>query len=341
MPRLGPGMSRIAGRCGAVRHEWGTRAERYPGVTGNGAAGPRMLSGRCAVQFGRPYLAPEVAVNLLDGGGGLRRSVPPWVAAPLIAAHPAPVYGHTRGPDARARRPDRRLQPAEGRCFRMVQSVQLQATHCRQKPWKSVLAGPYGAQLVRRGVPAACAKAGEGCRRVSQRPARASSPCPVRIHFESRPPICSSSGRDEASRHGRTRRRRVSMGSGVASLTSRLRRVKSRSRRQRVVPGCLPGPPIGRRGAAGDRRHWGRRAPPRPERPAVGRQVAQPTRRLDGPGAHLERLGPLEQLVHLAAGGSHSDARELVFLPRRWPPPCAMPCGGRCRSHAHDDLLGR
>jgi hypothetical protein len=77
-------------RCGAVRHEWGTRAERYPGVTCNGAAGPRMLSGRCAVQSGRPYLAPEVAVNLLDGGGGLRRSVPPWVAAPLIAARSCP-----------------------------------------------------------------------------------------------------------------------------------------------------------------------------------------------------------------------------------------------------------
>ena len=72
----------------------------------------------------------------------------------------------------------------------------------------------------------------------------------------SQDPNSGRSGRDESSRHGRTRRRRVSLGPGVTSPKSRPCRVKSRPRRHRVVPECPPGPPIGRREAAGGRRRW-------------------------------------------------------------------------------------
>jgi hypothetical protein len=37
------------------------------------------------------------------------------------------------------------FSPQPGRCFRMVQSRQLQATHCRQEPaWKGVWKGAAG-----------------------------------------------------------------------------------------------------------------------------------------------------------------------------------------------------
>ena len=45
------------------------------------------------------------------------------------------------------------FSPLPDRCFRMVQSRQLQATHCRREPaWKR-LEGPLGANLVRRTPP--------------------------------------------------------------------------------------------------------------------------------------------------------------------------------------------
>ena len=47
------------------------------------------------------------------------------------------------------------FSPQPGRCFRMVYSVQLQATHCRQEPAWNHLAGPHGEQLVRGSVPGA------------------------------------------------------------------------------------------------------------------------------------------------------------------------------------------
>ena len=73
----------------------------------------------------------------------------------------------------------------------------------------------------------------------------------------------------------------------------------------------------------------------------LGQQVAQPTGRLDGPGALLERFGTTDQLFHLAPGGPHPDARELVF--------CLVD-GHRCvrclvridaDHHMHDYLLRR
>ena len=73
----------------------------------------------------------------------------------------------------------------------------------------------------------------------------------------------------------------------------------------------------------------------------LGQQVAQPTGRLDGPGPLLEGLGPAHQLFHLAPGGPHLDARDLVF---------SLVDGHRCvrclvgidaDHHLHDYLLGR
>ena len=73
----------------------------------------------------------------------------------------------------------------------------------------------------------------------------------------------------------------------------------------------------------------------------LGQQVAQPTGRLDGPGALLERFGPGDQLVHLAAGGPHLDARELVFclVDRHRCVRCLV--GVDADHHIHDYLLGR
>jgi len=51
------------------------------------------------------------------------------------------------------------FSPQPGRCFRMVQSRQLQATHCYEPPaWKGVWRRPQRRQLVRRGVPDARAE---------------------------------------------------------------------------------------------------------------------------------------------------------------------------------------
>jgi hypothetical protein len=69
----------------------------------------------------------------------------------------------------------------------------------------------------------------------------------------SQDPISVVPGRDELGCRGR-QLRRLLMGPGVTSPKSRPCRVESRSRRLRVVPGCPPGPSIGRRGAAVGRR---------------------------------------------------------------------------------------
>jgi hypothetical protein len=46
----------------------------------------------------------------------------------------------------------------------------------------------------------------------------------------------------------------------------------------------------------------------------LGQQIAKASCGLDGPGALLEALGPVDELFHLATGRSHLDARELVFI---------------------------
>ena len=72
----------------------------------------------------------------------------------------------------------------------------------------------------------------------------------------------------------------------------------------------------------------------------LGQKIPQPAGRLDGPGALVEWLRPTHQLVHLSTGGTHLEARELIFIPvdRHRSVRCLV--GIDADHHIHDYLLG-
>src|SRR5580704_2991514 len=73
----------------------------------------------------------------------------------------------------------------------------------------------------------------------------------------------------------------------------------------------------------------------------LGQQVAKSAGGFDGPGPLIERLGPTEQLVNLAPGGTHLDTREWLFAPINGHRGVRSLVGVDANHHLHEYLLGR
>jgi hypothetical protein len=100
--------------------------------------GLQTLSGGVPVPSNRLYFTPQPSRQYRNGGGGLRSS-------PFTRSPPPPVPDPPRstlGPMDPMPQPGDLIDafsPQPGRCFRMVQLVQLQATHCYEPPaWKGI-----------------------------------------------------------------------------------------------------------------------------------------------------------------------------------------------------------